>query len=151
MIKGDRKTNCGICKSLKIERNGRSICPICARRYALDFYHKNPKKPLTDLQKESKYKNRKKTRKSGLSNQKVYAMKHRYGITEEEYLTISKRQNDLCGVCREKLSNDVLVDHDHTTGNVRGLLCRHCNFALGLFKDDINKLKQAISYLSIMP
>ena len=39
------------------------------------------------------------------------------------------------------------VDHCHNKGEVRGLLCYSCNIALGLFKDDINKLKSAISYL----
>jgi len=39
------------------------------------------------------------------------------------------------------------VDHDHVTNKVRGLLCHHCNTALGKFKDDINIMKQAIKYL----
>lgn len=147
MIKGDRKPNCGICGTLKVERKNRLTCPKCARRYALEYYHSNPKKPLTDNQKTAKYKNRKKVRESGLTNQKVYAMKMRYGITELQYINLSKKQKGKCGVCSKPLTNDTLVDHNHLTGEVRGLLCRHCNFALGLFKDNITNLKQAIKYL----
>jgi hypothetical protein len=41
----------------------------------------------------------------------------------------------------------IVVDHCHTTGAIRGLLCHNCNRALGLLKDDINVIKNAINYL----
>lgn len=61
-----------------------------------------------------------------------------------------------CGICRRTLTNNVLndeekltlhVDHNHKSGEVRGLLCSNCNTGLGLFKDDPRRLKRAIRYL----
>lgn len=147
MIKGDRKPNCGVCGGLKKEGKGRLICPECSRRSAREFYRKAPKKPISESQRSAKYKNRKKLRPSGLSNQKVYAMKARYGITEDEFVSIKELQKGKCGICNIELTKDSLVDHDHESGRIRGILCRNCNFALGLFKDSENILNNAIKYL----
>lgn len=43
--------------------------------------------------------------------------------------------------------DSVAIDHDHVTGNIRGLLCNGCNKGLGLFKDDVNILQKAKEYL----
>lgn len=77
-----------------------------------------------------------------------------YGISEIQYKTLLYKQGDVCAVCFQKetktLRGVVLplhVDHNHTTGKVRGLLCFTCNAALGLFKDSTDLLSMAISYL----
>ena len=59
-----------------------------------------------------------------------------------------ENQNGLCGIC-EKYFEKLHVDHCHTTNKIRGLLCNHCNLALGKFKDDIKRLSNAINYLSL--
>ena len=69
-----------------------------------------------------------------------------YGLTQDEYeLMVSLRfgKCDICGVVPPKL----FIDHDHGTGEVRGLLCSPCNTSLGGFKDSIDNLKAAIKYL----
>jgi hypothetical protein len=77
-----------------------------------------------------------------------------YGITLEDYDVLFAEQGGLCAVCREPQSwnrreGDVLVvDHDHLTGAVRGLLCHACNQAIGLMKDDSARLIAAAAYLS---
>jgi hypothetical protein len=58
-------------------------------------------------------------------------------------------QNNACAICRspEEPNRVFSVDHDHLTGNLRGLLCNTCNLALGLFKDNPEFLKAAAKYL----
>lgn len=79
-----------------------------------------------------------------------YAYKSRYGITIEEYQDLLEAQNGGCAVCgkppsgrNEKLS----VDHDHETGQVRGLLCYKHNTAAGLLDDDPELAAQLYLYL----
>lgn len=78
-----------------------------------------------------------------------------YKISRSDYLELLKKQGSCCKVCGEEgfLMNPethkrkLVVDHCHTSGKVRGLLCHNCNRALGLFKDKIEVLKSAIKYL----
>jgi len=74
-----------------------------------------------------------------------------YGITQEEYLEMLKKQNDSCAICHTKTAggkNNVWhIDHNHTTGKVRGLLCWACNSGLGQFRDNVQSLTAAIKYL----
>jgi Recombination endonuclease VII len=66
-----------------------------------------------------------------------------------------KAQSGLCAICGEPERRSTLysgprhlcVDHDHKTGDVRGLLCGRCNTALGGFKDDAHLLANALAYL----
>lgn len=73
----------------------------------------------------------------------------KYGLRPEDYDTLLDNQNGVCAICSEppKPGRRLAVDHDHTTGEVRGLLCSPCNTALGLFKDRIRLLAAAIVYL----
>ena len=59
-------------------------------------------------------------------------------------------QNNKCKVCKTDLEpgKKTHVDHDHATGAVRGILCNHCNLALGLIKDDPKILQAMIDYLT---
>jgi hypothetical protein len=53
----------------------------------------------------------------------------------------------ICGIHREDLSRDLAVDHCHSTGKIRDLLCINCNLGIGFFKESLFKLKSAINYL----
>lgn len=81
-------------------------------------------------------------------------LKRNYGIDSNTYKQMFKDQNGVCKICLKegftmKKSHKIklVVDHCHSTGNVRGLLCHNCNRALGLFKDDIDTLNRAKEYL----
>jgi hypothetical protein len=74
-----------------------------------------------------------------------------YGLSVEDYSRMLASQGGVCKLCgsppgtgRQKRLH---VDHDHKTGKVRGLLCDHCNHALGKMKDDPVLLRKAAAYL----
>lgn len=70
-----------------------------------------------------------------------------YGITDSDYQVMYADQSGCCQICRQH--HDVLcVDHCHSTGRVRGLLCNNCNRAIGLLGDSVSNLENAIKYLS---
>ncbi len=77
-------------------------------------------------------------------------LKKRYGITVEDYERIYRKQRGKCGICRIKSEDgsNLDVDHDHKTGDVRGLLCGACNLGLGKFKDNIRIVRRAVEYLN---
>jgi predicted Fe-S protein YdhL (DUF1289 family) len=68
----------------------------------------------------------------------------------EEYETLLEKQNGVCAICgisAEELTKKLIVDHNHETLKVRGLLCWSCNSGLGFFKDNQAHLAMAIEYL----
>ena len=72
----------------------------------------------------------------------------KYGISEEEYGAMLLRQRGLCGICKRKPGKRRLcVDHDHKTGQVRGLLCHKCNSGNGFYGDDPRLTRAATAYL----
>jgi len=78
----------------------------------------------------------------------------RFGITRAEYADLFHAQNGVCAICEkpetEKRGGKVktlAVDHNHSTGEIRGLLCVACNTGIGKLKDDRNILLSAIRYL----
>ena len=92
----------------------------------------------------------KKYRDSNKKKQKEYDLKKKYGITQEQYNELYNKQNGCCIVCKKpqsELKKILCIDHNHKTGKVRGLLCDNCNSGIGLLKEDINILTNAINYL----
>lgn len=71
----------------------------------------------------------------------------RYGITMEQYADLWERQGGGCAVCSRK-DGRLVVDHDHDTGTVRGILCQRCNVCLGGFGDNLDGVMRVVRYLS---
>lgn len=83
---------------------------------------------------------------------KVYSksiqLRRKYGIDVIEYERMCVQQNNLCAICDELPTKKTLcVDHNHTTGKVRELLCNGCNAALGHSKESIRVLRNMIAYI----
>lgn len=73
-----------------------------------------------------------------------------YDLTPEQFDDMFERQGKACAICRSTVTAKGklwAVDHDHTTGKVRAILCSNCNSGLGLFKDSTERLRAATSYL----
>ena len=96
-----------------------------------------------------------KTRKNNPEKTAEYSWKSKirttYGITEEDYTKLFVSQEGKCAICFSDIafrSRSTHIDHNHETGKVRGLLCHHCNTALGLFKENTATLREAVNYLN---
>lgn len=77
---------------------------------------------------------------------KVDRIRQKYGLAESDYRALVVKHAGRCGICGD-LEQNLVVDHCHTTGRVRGLLCRICNLGLGYFRDDTERMMRAIAYL----
>lgn len=95
-------------------------------------------------------------RKQRSERQWAVSIKKSYGMTKESYEQLLVEQKEKCAICgrRESVRGfngrtyRLTVDHDHVTGQVRGLLCHNCNQALGLFGDNARRLRRAYRYLA---
>lgn len=96
---------------------------------------------------QQKIGNRKpKTTKPTKEKMQEYVRKSRYRITKEEFEKMFSEQEGKCVICLKEMITPH-IDHNHETGQVRGLLCKSCNSSLGLMKDSITLLENAIKYL----
>jgi hypothetical protein len=77
-------------------------------------------------------------------------LKRLYGINLDQFNELKSSQNAMCAICGTKEpggTGEFAVDHCHSTGSVRGLLCMHCNTGLGKFNDNPAALRKAADYL----
>lgn len=72
----------------------------------------------------------------------------RRGISPKELFDCYEKQENKCAICKEEICiTESAIDHNHSTDEFRGLLCKTCNRALGMFRDSPKILKSAIDYL----
>ena len=65
----------------------------------------------------------------------------------EDYDRMLARQQGACAICKQKSHEKLCVDHSHSTGEVRGLLCRKCNTGLGCYDDESSRIREAAAYV----
>lgn len=165
-IEDQKCTKCGILKHISEfnKDNGRksglsTFCRTCARKIAQKVRRTNPEKMRAYQRKwGSREENKKKKHETvlrwRLRNPEKYheqSLKKSTGITVNQYNQMFVDQQGCCAICgipKSDLSVKLFVDHDHQTGEIRGLLCKQCNFALGNVKDSVVVLKKAIIYLT---
>jgi hypothetical protein len=100
----------------------------------LEMFKEKAKRYSTDP-KRIEY--RKKYREENKDKAKEYKLLKTYNITLNDYNEMFKKQEGKCGICKKhqnKLNRRLYVDHDHSTGKVRELLCTSCNFKLGILE-----------------
>jgi hypothetical protein len=81
-------------------------------------------------------------------------MRKKYGISTAEFAALLEFQGNCCAICAkpiEALRRRINIDHDHTTNQVRGILCTSCNTGLGHLGDDMAGLQKAMAYLQNQP
>jgi len=114
-------------------------CKVCWRAYS-KRYTETRKVAIQEINRKSWHKNKDK-----------YNLARKLGGASL-FSELLLKQNNVCAICSNpetsKRYRSLSVDHDHSTGKIRGLLCSNCNRALGLLKDDILVLKKAIDYLN---
>ena len=80
-----------------------------------------------------------------------WALQRKYGISLIEKVAMARAQANKCQICGHPSETpnggSLVVDHCHTSGAVRGLLCTNCNWMLGLARDNPDVLSRAIAYL----
>jgi len=118
-----------------------SYCKDCIK-----LYQQENKLHIAEYQKQYRIKNGESLRQYAREHHAMY----RYGISKKQLDKLVDICGSSCQICGASLSvsNPPHVDHNHDTGEVRGILCRCCNSGLGLFQDSTMFLKKAIEYLS---
>lgn len=123
-----------------------SRCKTCRNEWSRE--HHNIYKDIKNEQaKERRIKNGNKNYLERRENGKdlEYKLRYLYGLSIEEYNNMLNKQNNKCLICGSK--NRLVVDHNHKTGEVRGLLCGKCNKGLGLLKENPLILVKTIKYI----
>jgi hypothetical protein len=126
----------------KVTKARRDSDKEAARKAGRVYYEKNKERmQLQNRANAKKNYNPVRARTQGL--------KKRYGLTVEQYKVLLAKQKGRCPICQKLLKDEgkyQAIDHCHKTRIVRGILCRGCNFGLGVFKSVAN-LERALEYL----
>lgn len=124
--------------------------PETARRYFAARYQ--AKKP--ELEARKKALRAKKGETEHLKARRNYNRRSKYGLSPEAFDALFEKQGGVCAICPQVFDRQakkgpgcVCVDHNHDTGEVRGLLCRGCNVAAGFMEKDTARAIRAVEYL----
>lgn len=130
----------------------RPDCRDCQKEYHLaNKEHRNAQcrnyNKVNNIVLKEYYKNKYAKNKIKYNNARI---KNMYGITLEDYTKMFEEQCGSCAICKRsqnEFKKALHIDHCHTTGKVRGLLCHNCNTFIGHAKENISILSNGISYL----
>ena len=120
----------------------RSYCKECGHKQRQDWRRRSPK----DNARNKQYNKNHAQEIRGKKLLKYWPLVT-WQTAINEWNALFERQNGVCAICK-KAKRLLHVDHCHSSGKVRGLLCYNCNNGLGRFKDSVVNLKEAIIYLS---
>lgn len=130
-------------------------CNSCLEVKDQSFFGMN-KRTRDGFMRQCKECNNKRVNRYNANNKRLLKPKYaRHGLTEQEFQTAIKNQDNKCRVCQESLELNSVIDHDHSCCSgvygckkcFRGVLCSPCNMVLGILKDDRGALLRAAEYL----
>ena len=137
----------GIFYKDKSKKDGlHSICKDCHIEYRKELHATDSEARNRANERSKRYRiDNPVTYKLSITNS---TLKNKYGITLDDYNRILKEQNNSCIVCGATPDKQRLhVDHNHITGEVRGLLCQACNVSIGKMKESPELLERLASYI----
>lgn len=122
---------------MKASKDGKAArCRACYKIWWDDWYHNRGGKEANRERNRARKPNPEATLRKRLA---------KYGLSSAEFNLLIAANGTKCAIC---LTNDYeVIDHDHESGKVRGLLCHYCNRALGGFKDNADILRRAAHYI----
>jgi hypothetical protein len=124
------------------------ICSRCKQSKSIsDFYDASGKIGGSCYCKQCSTEKRREHRRSKPELVRKANLKACYGLSPEKYDQMVDDQNNSCAICRTN-NIKLFVDHNHSTGTVRGLLCHHCNSMLGYAKEDPTIMVRGVQYLN---
>jgi hypothetical protein len=133
----------------------RSECKTCHKTKQRAWYEANRAHAIAEVKrwqqenKEHLHAYRREYRKGRKAEDRDAHLRRTFGITQADYEELLAQQGGGCVICgRRPTKVSLHVDHDHETGEIRGLLCVGCNNALGQFHDDPMLLERAADYVS---
>jgi len=125
----------------EVKHAGKGLCKDC--------YHAKYRLETKEIRKIKDLARNAREQTPFYKQQKYEALvKRKYGVTKELLNEMYSEQNSLCKICNKppNVNKKLHVDHCHTTGKIRGLLCAQCNWFLGKVDRDPNVLKNLIKY-----
>ena len=149
-----KNRTCKLCKEYKDISNFQPQgyqCRECRNEKQRAYWAALPEEVRVARQKNGEYQRNwvaNNPEKAKELSRKTHIMR-KFGMTIEEYDSMLLAQNGVCAICSTTCSTgySLAVDHDHTTGKIRALLCKNCNTAIGLFKENTDTMTKAIDYL----
>lgn len=141
--------------------SGKRRCRTCAREWRLQYEAQPEIRERLHNQRVSpegreywakwRDRNREVARRSGRQWMHARRLKEQFGLDREDYQAMLDNQGGVCAICKMPPIEDyaLSIDHDHTTGIIRGLLCRQCNLGIGNLRDDPRLLRAALRYLKV--
>jgi hypothetical protein len=129
------------CEEPRVRSTNTTRCREHYREWRREYYQR-PEVKAAHLESQRKYQARPEVKEAKADAARL----RKYGITAEEYLIMLERQDEQCATCGG--DGPLEVDHCHTEGHVRGLLCGSCNLVLGKVQDNPETLEAMIDYVS---
>ena len=131
-------------------------CPSCKQTLDTSLFYRSKEAYSSYCKACWKIKVTRKQQKPTKEKSREYLLKHKFKMTPQDYMNLYNNQGGRCAICGKEISiwaetkdytSVACIDHNHTTKEVRGLLCNHCNTGIGLLQENPVILNSAIDYL----